>query len=234
MKFTVSVAVHNNLAYTKACVDSLFRHRGDFELILVDNGSTDGTAEYLRELSAAGVIVITNPSNEGFIRAQNKALKAACGEYFVALNNDTEVSAGWLDKMADLFERNPKLAICGIKGSYSRIDEEGGTHVSLELDYVDGACLMMPRTLALEHGLFSEEYEFAYWEDCDLSLRMKAKGYEIAVVDIPFIHHREATARLVKDFIDLKGYQERNHAVFMRKWGAYLRTRKFGDATKDV
>lgn len=228
MKYTISIAVHNNLAYTKACLQSILAGNEDFELVVTDNGSSDQSWAYLLELSLKKVRLTTvlNPANEGFIRAHNAALHLAHGEFFVALNNDTEVSSGWLDRMASEFEKNPKLALCGIKGGYSSIDAEGRTHITQELEYVEGSCLMAPRTLALSHGLFSEEYEFGYWEDVDLSLRMRKAGFNITVVDIPFLHHRETTAKIVKN-IDLRGIQERNHATFIKKWEHYLKTKTF-------
>ncbi len=93
-------------AFTQLCLQALFRHtRPGWELIVVDNGSTDDTAEYLegiRDAAAVPVTVIANRQNLGFPAAINQGLREACGEYLVLLNNDAVVTDGWLDQLVAL------------------------------------------------------------------------------------------------------------------------------------
>jgi len=95
-------------AFTQLCLRALFRHtRRPWELIVVDNGSTDDTARYLagvQDLSPVPVTIITNASNKGFPAAINQGLKAARGDYLVLLNNDAVVTDGWLDQLVALAE----------------------------------------------------------------------------------------------------------------------------------
>jgi len=98
----------NQLAFTQRCLQSAFRHtRLAFELIVVDNGSTDGTGTYLAGVADAArvpVTVIANTTNQGFPAAINQGLRAARGGYLVLLNNDVVVTDGWLDQLVGLAE----------------------------------------------------------------------------------------------------------------------------------
>jgi glycosyltransferase involved in cell wall biosynthesis len=102
---------------------AVLRHtRRPFELILVDNGSTDGTREYLAgivDAAPVSVTVIPDPTNLGFPAAINQALKAARGEYLVLLNNDSVVTDGWLgpvDRTRKHEVRSPQRGIGGTGG----------------------------------------------------------------------------------------------------------------------
>jgi hypothetical protein len=109
---SVIVPCFNQLAFTKLCLQALIRNtRPAWELIVIDNGSTDGTGEYLAGLHDGGrvpVTVITNPENLGFPAAVNQGLKAARGEYLVLLNNDAVVTDGWLDQLIALTRVQPE------------------------------------------------------------------------------------------------------------------------------
>ncbi|MGC8640624.1 MAG: glycosyltransferase [Isosphaeraceae bacterium] len=98
----------NQLEFTRHCLRALFRHtRPAFELIVIDNGSTDGTGAYLagvQDASGGPVTVISNTRNMGFPAAVNQGLRVARGQYLVLLNNDAVVTDGWLDQLIALVE----------------------------------------------------------------------------------------------------------------------------------
>src|SRR5689334_15851679 len=109
-KFTISVLCHNRLELTQACLKSVFQHSKDYELIITDNGSTDGTKVYLDSLLRKNWLrIVTNPTNLGFNAPNNHALTLAKGEYFICLNNDMTVCEGWLERLAEPFTKDPKL-----------------------------------------------------------------------------------------------------------------------------
>src|SRR5262245_8812410 len=103
---SVIIPCFNQVAFTRLCVPALFQHtRRAWELIVVDNGSTDGTADFLAGVRAAAPIrveIITNPENRGFPAACNQGMAAARGDYVVLLNNDAVVTDSWLDQLIAL------------------------------------------------------------------------------------------------------------------------------------
>jgi glycosyltransferase involved in cell wall biosynthesis len=103
---SIIVPCYNQVAFTQLCLQALFQlTRPACELIIIDNGSTDGTGLYLagvRDAATVPVTVIRNERNKGFPRAANQGLQAACGEYLVLLNNDAVVTDGWLDQLIAL------------------------------------------------------------------------------------------------------------------------------------
>lgn len=241
MRYAISVVVHNNLELTQKCLESVFDcSRGqDYLLIVTDNASSDGTREYLEglERERSNFIVIKNERNLGFGVPHNAALKLVLSrgdgdkpEYFVVLNNDLEVCGRWLRDMSAALERDPLNAICGIMGTCCGIDKNGVGRPSETPEYVEGSCLMIRTELAERFGLFSEEYIFAYYEDSDLSLRLREAGYKLVFVPLPIHHQGAATAKIVAD-VDLRGFYLRNQKIFLAKWKTYLAHRGFGAKT---
>jgi O-antigen biosynthesis protein len=100
---SIIIPCWSQLEFTQQCIAALKDHtRPSWELIVVDNGSTDGTPLYLagaRDSAAVPVTVVTNSTNLGFPVAINQGLQLARGEYLVLLNNDVVVTDGWLDQL---------------------------------------------------------------------------------------------------------------------------------------
>ena len=100
---SIIMACWNQLSFTRHCIAALKSHtRQPWELVVIDNGSTDGTDTYLagvQDAASVPVTVISNTINLGFPAAINQGLKAARGEYLVLLNNDAIVTDGWLDQL---------------------------------------------------------------------------------------------------------------------------------------
>jgi GT2 family glycosyltransferase len=141
---SIILVTHNQLIYTKLCVQSIKRQTAEpFELVFVDNGSTDGTVEWMKELGKAvedrgsriedrgveqgseisgqksegngpvRVTVIANAENRGFPAAANQGIRAASGRQILLLNNDTMVTAGWLGRMLKALESDPQIGMVG-------------------------------------------------------------------------------------------------------------------------
>lgn len=227
-KFTISIVCHNNLAYTKKCIESIQKYSENYELFITDNNSTDGTREYLQTevYRLSNVFTFLKDSNEGFSKPHNDiydiSKRKSSSTYFIVLNNDVEVCPDWLKAMEKEFS-NPNVALVGIKNSCCGLDKEGQGIPSTNIEYAEASCLMVRKKTV--DVLFSDEFKFAYYEDSDLSLRMRCRGFEIKLVDIPVIHHRAKTANIVKE--DLEGYKIRNKHIFLNKWKKYLEKRNF-------
>jgi len=118
----------NELEYTKKCIDSIERLTPEaYELIVIDNGSTDGTVEYLR--TKPGIVVISNSENRGFGGGCNQGIAIARGERVMLLNNDTVVTSGWLAAMHRALDADPRRGIVGPRSNHvadsQRIAEVG-------------------------------------------------------------------------------------------------------------
>jgi GT2 family glycosyltransferase len=114
---SIVVLTHNNLELTRACLDSIDQCTEDnqFETIVVDNASTDDTQEFLKHWAGdrCDRRLILNAANRGFAAGNNQGLAAARGDYLVMLNNDTEVTQGWLPTLMNHLRRSPGLGIVG-------------------------------------------------------------------------------------------------------------------------
>jgi len=211
-KVSVIVLTYNNLDCTRACFDSLYSSSAyeNWELIIVDNDSSDGTVEYLQQFATAhdNVRLILNQTNVGFARGNNQGMVAASGEFIILLNNDVIVTQGWMGKMVAYLVREE----IGLVGP---VTNSIGNEAKVNLGYTDVAqmpqlaaaymqvhhgqcfeikvlaafCLGMRRTLIDEIGLLDERFEIGMFEDDDYSRRVRKKGYRIVCARDIFIHH---------------------------------------------
>lgn len=228
-RFSVSVVAYNHLALTQRCVESVLAYSNDFELLLTDNACADGTAEYFDQLAATHphVRVFHNPTNEGFITPNLRALEEAKGTFIVFLNNDATVPAGWLQKLVAPFEADPMVAITGPEGGCCRLNEQCQgvpAKSGQEPEYIEFACAMCRVDLMRQHGLFDSNLSFAYWEDVDVSFRMRERGFKLKLVPFRIAHQRAATSSKMPQ---IRRYQFLNGQFMRRRWMPYLRTRRF-------
>jgi ADP-heptose:LPS heptosyltransferase/GT2 family glycosyltransferase len=230
-KFTISILAMGGRDMTQVCIESVLKSvNQDFELILTNNASDDDTGEYFESLkSTAGVPVrvIHNTENKGFSDPNNHALTLARGEYFVTLNNDTEVPPNWLDHLLVPFAEDPKCAITGGSGTCNGFKAPYPSFHGSPTDkteYIEGSCLCIPTKLAREITLFAPYLYFAYGEDVDLSLRVRSRGMTIHQAPFTIKHIRRATS---KNLVDIGEIQKQNHVKMIDRWGNYLKFRKF-------
>lgn len=226
MKFSISVLCLNNLSLTRRCIESIFAagsNRDETELLIHDNGSTDGTKEWLEQLARdhANVIVTRSETNLGFIRPNIQNLAIAKGQYFLLLNNDTTVPFGWLEALEAPFKVFPTAALSGPEGACSQLLPNFHGTVGKK-EYLEGSCLCCKTSLMREHRLFSPELVGAYGEDSDLSLRMRELGYTLHWVPLALKHARGATSAMVPQ---VRVWQDKNHTYLKRRWEHYLRVR---------
>ncbi|MFZ5917788.1 MAG: glycosyltransferase family 2 protein [Chloroflexota bacterium] len=213
---TVSVVVlnYNGLAHLEPCFRSLLAldYPADrLELMLVDNGSTDGSAAWMRTHFPAVRIVETG-ANLGFAGGNNAGARAARGEIVAFLNNDMRVAAGWLAELAAPFAGAPDVAAVGARildWDGARVDfADGGLNFcgyGYQFDhgrravaepgevrpqlYVCGGALAVRRELFLAWGGFDEDF-FAFYEDTDLGWRFWVLGYRLLLAPRAVVYHR--------------------------------------------
>lgn len=228
MKFSISILALNNLALTRQCLESIFRAgsaKDECELVLTDNGSSDGVGAYFDEIASthANVMVIHNPKNLGFIEPNRKAFELARGTYFILLNNDTVVPTGWLAALEAPFLEHSTAALSGPDGACSELAENFHGKMGKK-EYLEGSCLCMSVEKIRRIGLFSPELSGAYGEDSDLSLRCREAGYTLHWVRLALGHFRGKTSAMVPQ---VRQWQDANHAYARKRWAHYLRHRTF-------
>jgi len=173
-----------------------------------------------------------NEKNIGFGSAHNRNLSHVKTKYFAVVNDDVEFFENWATPMIKILEENPKVAQVGPKTNVFNtlgVDKIGGWEDTSEPEYCEGTCFIMPTKLAKKYRLFDEEYQYGYFEDMDLSLRLRRDGYILKNADIKWQHHRgTTTVKMILKNFDLGGYYIVNEYLFKKRWNAYLMKKKFG------
>lgn len=239
---SIIISVFNNIKYTLECLLSISQKTGEqvsYEVIIANDASTDETVKVLDPVK--NVKVINNEKNLGFLRNCNGALQFVNGRYVVFLNNDLQVTQGWLTAFLNTFKQHDRVGAVGPLILHPRgPTQEAGASIrpdgtsdmighgenpnqnrfkyARRVDYCSGACLMLPAELLRRLGGFSDEYSPNYCEDSDLCLRVQQAGYCVYFEpDSVMIHHLSAT--IASKNSDLKlSCIARNLVTFSRKW----------------
>lgn len=241
---SVIVLTYNNLELNKNCINSILNQTAyaNYELIIVDNQSTDGTVEYLQELQQqkiSNLTIIFNKENSGFAGGNNIGLRRARGNYVLLLNNDTEVTRGWLTAMTKHLENNPHYGMCNPVtnsiGNESKIVVNYRNrrelsqfaycytmkHVGEEYQDVDRLPLfatLIRRDVIEKAGYLNEDYKIGMFEDDDYTERVLDAGYEIVIVEDAFVHHVNNASFKKLDDETYKKIFEENKKIFETKW----------------
>lgn len=231
---SIIIVTFNQLPFTRECLDSI-RIRTDepYELIFIDNGSTDGTPDYLRTIP--GATVICNADNRGFAQAVNMGLAVCRGEQILLLNNDTVVTTGWLRGLLEALHDHPSNGLVGpVSNSVSgpqQIDvtyrdltsldgfawDQRNNRELLELDRLVGFCLLFRRSVMERIGILDEQFRVGNFEDDDYCRRARQAGYRALIVPGVFIHHY-GSASFRGAGLDLGQILAENEARYIRKW----------------
>jgi GT2 family glycosyltransferase/glycosyltransferase involved in cell wall biosynthesis len=241
---SIVIPVFNKLAFTRQCLDRIWRNTSDavpYEVIVVDNGSSDGTREHFEtSVLPPRLRYHRNDTNLGFAKGNNVGARLAGGRYLLFLNNDTLVQPKWLEDMVGVVNTDRTVGIVGIKQlfPYTNTIHHTGIvftasagpqhlypyadarwpHVNKQREYqaVNGACLLIRRDLFEVCGGFDEGYINGY-EDTDLCMAVRQRGLRILCCTSSFIYHygQISEGRTSAD--------DRNAARFVAKWGARVR-----------
>ncbi|WP_245954808.1 glycosyltransferase family 2 protein [Paenibacillus flagellatus] len=234
---SIVIPTYNQKDYLRQCVESIFAHTPEpFELIVVDNGSEDGTADYLRSMGGK-LRYRLNESNLGFAGAINQGLMMARGDTLVLLNNDTVVTANWLANLLACVRGNDRAGLVGpvtnyisgeqlIPTSYDTMEqmhEFARTHnVSnpaawQQTGRLTGFCVMMRRDVFQRLGYWDEGFEVGNFEDDDYGLRTRLLGLDLIIAKDTFIHHHGSVS--IKSLgTGLERVNENNSRFFTAKW----------------
>jgi glycosyltransferase involved in cell wall biosynthesis/radical SAM superfamily enzyme YgiQ (UPF0313 family)/Tfp pilus assembly protein PilF len=213
---SIIIPVFNNLSLTRQCLESIWQNTDvPHEIIVVDNGSTDGTRDYLYRLESEGEVrVISNRANLGFAKASNQGARAARGEYLVFLNNDTIVQPGWLSEMAACARKVDKIAAVGARLLYpddtiqhagvAFNDRKFASHIynnydrdhpavlkEREFQAVTAACALVKKDLFFEVDGFDESYRNGF-EDVDLCFKLRQRNYKVVYNPRVVVYHLES------------------------------------------
>lgn len=244
---SIVIPVYNQLEYTEKCLEQLKRtvpSSIEYEIIVVDDCSTDNSADYLRSHFSTWpeLKVLQNEENVGFLTSCNKGAGVAQGEYLVFLNNDTLPQADWLPALLDTFRRFPDAGAVGGKLIYpdGTLQEAGGlifsdgsgwnfgrndaavdhplyTHVR-EVDYCSGALLATKRALFTKLGGFDTRYQPAYYEDVDYCFEVWKSGAKVYYQPDSVVIHFEGISSGTDTSSGVKKYQVVNKEKFVAKW----------------
>lgn len=227
---SILMVTMNNYKYLKDTIDDVLKYTEDFELLIYQNAREKDSqvSDYLDKLCKdnKNIKIIKDSKNSGFLEPNNALAKKAKGKYMCLLNDDMTLCKDWADTMIHTLESDSTLAQVGIDNTCKSISHDGCGVPGDTVEYIEGSCVMMPYTIYNEHGLFDEEhYSFAYFEDNDLSLRLREQGWDLATVKLPVVHHREKTSSKVK--IDINGHAAKNKWYWQHRWATYLKKRSF-------
>ena len=238
MKASVVIPVWNGREYLPGCLDALLaQDYPDFEVIVVDNASVDGSAELIAE-KYPQVRLIRNIHNLGFAGGCNAGLKVAQGDVLVLLNQDTVVLPGWLFALVKALQK-PRVGIVGCKILYpdGRTIQHAGGWIEWplglahhygqgeldqgqwdqhrEVEYVTGAAMAFSRRLIDQIGGLDEGFWPGYFEDADFCFRAREKGYKVLYIHEAVVLHKETTS--IRDQFKLSCVYQKGRLRFILK-----------------
>jgi hypothetical protein len=197
---SIIIVNFNNRKLLEECLDSIYQStlKISFEIIVVDNGSTDGSQSMIKT-KHPNINIIENKENFGFTKASNQGLKIYKGRYAVLLNNDTIVKDHAFNLMVDFMDKNLQIGACGPKllNVDGTIQHQGSlfgkkfwrSTEPTTVDFIVGACLMARRETIDRVGLLDENLYF-YNDDLDWCLRIRKAGYKIYYLpDAQVVHY---------------------------------------------
>lgn len=242
---SIVICAYGQVALTLTCLESIAANPPTvaYEVIVVDDHSPDQTAHVLAQVRH--LRVLRNDRNQGFLHSANRGAAAARGEHVVLLNNDTQVTAGWLDELVATADADPRVGIVGCRLVYPdrRLQEAGGIIWNSghgwnygrgdspdlgqygylrEVDYCSGAALLVRH--AVWHSLdgFDPAFAPAYYEDTDLCFRARQQGWKVIYQPRATVFHVEGATHGTDLHVGGKSQQARNHADFVDRWAEQL------------
>lgn len=244
-KVSIIILNWNSKEDTLECLESVYQiDYPNYEVIVVDNGSTDGSVEAIKAIYPQ-TIIIENEMNLGFAEGNNKGITYAMGEesqYIMLLNNDTIIAPEAIKLLVEIAKRDKRIGALGplilYYGTTNRVWSAGGI-INLnkgdwvricygrineniyDVDALSGCALMLRAATIMESGLLDSNF-FLYGEDIDLCLRIKKCGYSVICMPKAKVWHKVGKTIGGSDSPEYIYYTTRNRLLFMRKHGSCL------------
>lgn len=234
---SVIVVNWNGRDHLAVCLESLRRQTlPGIEIIVVDNGSTDGSVAFLRDHFGTAVRVVEHATNLGYGLGLNAGIRAARGQYLFALNNDTEVAPDCLQRLVEAADEHPNVGSCapkilsfsdrrrldnvghliypdGLSRGRGRLEEDRGQYdAEAELVGPSGCAVLLRRATLADVGLFDEDL-FAYCEDTDLALRTLWAGWHCRAIPSAVVYHKYSAS--TTDYSPLKAFLVERNRVWV-------------------
>lgn len=233
---SIIIPTYNKRGLLNECIRAIRQYTcSPYEIIVVDDGSTDGTEEYCRQ---AGLTFIKKPCNSGFPQACNMGMKLASGDVIVLLNNDVIVSNGWLNHLLAALYADERTGIVGPMTNYASGKQqvhhdydnlEQFHQIAAQVNQVDpnkhirvqrivGLCFVMKREVMNTVGLLDERFSPGHYEDDDYCLRARLHGYNIVMCGDVLVHHYGSSSFREHGEEQLQQLVQRNYERFKEKW----------------
>jgi len=243
---SIVIPAFNKAEFSAACIKSIAEKltsaAPSFEVVLVDNGSSDDTPTLKK---VKNLVYVRNKENLGFVGGCNTGFEKAKGEYVVFLNNDAEVTEGWLSSLYETISKDPTIGIVGSKIIYPNglLQEAGGIifkdanglnygkfdqadsyqyNYVRDVDYCSGASIIIKRSLMQKFGGFDTLYQPAYYEDTDLSFKVRKEGLRAVYQPKSVIYHIEGGTAGTNPNSGFKKFQVTNKEKFFKRWKKVL------------
>jgi len=213
-KVSIIIPNWNGKRFLEECFDSLQRQTfTNFEVVFVDNGSTDGSGDWMESRYGHWVRIVRNSKNLGFAEGNNVGIRLARGKYIVLLNNDTVVDPRWLEELIKPVEADPGVGMCaskvlshhqpevlegtgellfrdGLNRARGHLEVDRGQYdLDVEIFYPPGCGALYRKEMLDEVGFLDEDF-FAYGEDTDLGIRGRLAGWKCVYVPLAIIYHK--------------------------------------------
>ena len=229
VRINVGILTHNALEYTKRCINSLKRFAtGPYNIFILDNGSEDGTCEWLAQLKDPNFHCEPSPVNLGVVTGRNRLIEIMLPHlpkdgFVFFLDNDTEMTGLWQDPFLKLFASHPEIGIVGKTGHKIIVHEESRELLpapelhATPVDVMSGFTLWIRTATLRQVGGFDETLGLFWHEDDDYSVRAIAAGWEVvAMPDAPVFHHGHKSGAAFPGISS--GGSPKNQSYLVRKW----------------
>ncbi|PLR78239.1 glycosyl transferase [Bacillus sp. V3-13] len=238
MLTSIIILTYNNLEYTKQCLDSIRRYteKNTYEIVIVDNHSTDGTREWLQQ--QLDIKLILNEQNLGFPKGCNQGIELSEGDNILLLNNDVIVTENWLDNLVKCLYSDKAIGAVGpvtnsaayytaIQVPYLNINEmhefardynKSNSNLWEERLKLIGYCMLIKKEVVEKIGLLDEQFTPGNFEDDDYSIRIRKAGYKLILSKDTFIHHYGSVSWREDANLYSKLLSD-NERKFKAKWG---------------